>query len=56
MKKRLVIKDKFGIVTDYLPWLIIGLAILAILFVSIMLLREKGISFIDQIKDLFRGR
>lgn len=49
-------KNKKGIVTDYLPWLIIGLAILVIIFISIFVLKEKGTSFIDQIKNLFRGR
>lgn len=50
------IKTKKGIVTDYLPWLIIGLAVLAILFVAIFLLKDKGISYIDNIKNIFRGR
>jgi len=51
-----MIKGFKGIVTDYLPWLIIGLAVLAIIFVAIFLLKDKGISFIDQIKNIFRGR
>jgi len=45
-----------GIVTEYLPWLIIGLAVLAIIFVAIFLLKDSGVSFIDKIKNLFRGR
>jgi hypothetical protein len=49
-------ESKRGIVTDYLPWLIIGLAILVIVFISIMILKDKGIGFIDQIKNLFRSR
>ncbi len=56
MKKGFFLRGKRGIVTDYLPWLIIGLAILVIVFISIMLLKDKGTSFIDQIKNLFRGR
>ncbi len=47
---------KRGIVTEYLPWLIIGLAILAVLVITIFLLKEKGISLIDSIKNLFKGR
>ena len=49
MKKR-------GIVTEYLPWLLIALAVLAIMVITIFLLKEKGISVIDSIKNIFRGR
>lgn len=49
-------KKRRGIITDYLPWLLIGIAVLAIVLVSIFLLRKQGISLIDKIKDLFRGR
>jgi len=49
-------KNSRGIITEYLPWLIIGLAILAILVITIFLLKEKGISLIDSIKNLFKGR
>jgi hypothetical protein len=54
MNKRSV--KKKGIITDYLPWLIIGLAVLVIMMVAIFLLKEKGTSFIDYVKNLFRGR
>jgi len=47
MKKR-------GIITEYLPWLLIALAVLVIIMITIFVLREKGISLIDQIKNLFR--
>ena len=47
---------KRGIVTEYLPWLLIALAVLAIIVITIFLLKEKGISIIDSIKNLFRGR
>lgn len=47
-------KEKRGIVTDYLPWLIIGIAILVIILVSIFLLRGKGATMIEQIKNLFK--
>jgi len=47
---------KRGIISDYLPWMLIGLAILVILMISIFILKGKGFEFIDRIKDLFRGR
>ena len=47
--------NKKGIVTEYLPWIIIAVAILAIIMVTIFILKGKGISLIDQIKDLFKG-
>lgn len=49
MKKR-------GLVTEYLPWLIIGIAVLAIIMVTIFLLKEKGFSLVDKLNSLFRGR
>jgi len=49
MKKR-------GIITEYLPWILIALAILAILMISIFVLREKGVTVIEGIKNLFRFR
>ncbi len=48
MKKR-------GIITEYLPWILIAVAILVIIMIAIFLLRGKGISLIDQIKNLFKG-
>ncbi len=47
---------KKGIISSYLPWLLIAIAILAIIMITIFLLREKGFSLIDKIQDLFRGR
>ncbi len=52
MKK---VRLKKGIITEYLPWLIIGLAVLAIVMASIFIFKDAGVSFIDRIKDLFRG-
>jgi len=49
-------ESRKGIVSDYLPWLLIGLAILVILMIMIFLLKGKGIEFIEQIKNLFKGR
>ncbi len=49
-------KNKRGLVTEYLPWLLIGLAVLAIVMVTIFLLREEGSSLIESIKSIFKGR
>ena len=46
--------DKKGIVSEYLPWLLIALVVLVIVLISIFFLKEKGVSLIDQIKNLFR--
>ena len=45
--------DKKGIVSDYLPWILIAVAVLVILMITIFVLRERGVSLIDQIKNLF---
>jgi hypothetical protein len=45
---------KKGIVADYLPWIIIAVAILAIILIAISLMGDKGLSLIDKIKDLVR--
>ncbi len=45
---------KRGIVTEYLPWLLIALAVLAILMITIFLLKDKGFSLIDQIKNILK--
>ena len=50
-----ILMKKRGIASDYLPWLLIGIAVLAIVMITIFLLKDKGIGFIDQLKDLFRG-
>lgn len=49
MKKR-------GIVSDYLPWLLIAVAVLAIVLISIFFMRDAGFELIDRIKNLFSGR
>jgi|WetSurMetagenome_2_1015567.scaffolds.fasta_scaffold131024_2 hypothetical protein len=45
-----------GIVSEYLPWILIALAILAIILIAAFLMKGKGFEFIDQLKNLFRGR
>ena len=47
---------KDGVISEYLPWLLIAIAILAILMITIFILRGQGISLIDKIKGLFVGR
>jgi hypothetical protein len=47
---------KRGIVSDFLPWLLIAIAVLVIIMVGIFIMKGKGIEFIDRINDLFRGR
>ncbi len=44
---------KKGIVSDYLPWLLIAVAILVILMIAIFVLKNQGTSIIDKIKSLF---
>jgi len=48
--------EKRGIVTEYLPWILIALAVLVILTITIFVLKEKGISALDAIKNIFRGK
>jgi len=45
---------KKGVVSDYLPWILIAVAVLAIVMITLFLLRGKGISLLEQIKNLFR--
>ncbi len=52
MEKRL---NKKGVVADYLPWILIAVAILVILVIAIGILQSKGVSLIDQLKNLFMG-
>ncbi len=55
MKKKGKKKSKLGVISEYLPWLLIALIVLAILMVAIFVMKGKGFSFIDKIKELFRG-
>jgi hypothetical protein len=52
MKKRK--RDIRGIATEYLPWIIIAILVLVIVFFAIMKYSQQGTNFIDQIKNLFR--
>lgn len=46
--------NKKGIVSEALPWIIISISILAILMITIFILKGKGITVIDSLKDLFK--
>ena len=46
--------NKKAIVSEYLPWILIALAVLVIVMISVALLKEQGISLIDKIKSLIR--
>ncbi len=48
--------NKKGVISNYLPWILIAIAVLAIVMITIFLLKEKGFSLIDRIKDLLRFR
>ncbi len=47
-------KEKRGVIADYLPWILIAVAVLVILMITIFVLKGRGISLIDKIKDLLR--
>ncbi len=47
-------KDKKGIVSEYLPWILISLAVLVIIVLFFIILKDKGFSLIEKIKGLFR--
>ena len=49
-------KNKRGIISEYLPWIIIALAVLTILAISAFFLRGQGVNLIDKIKGMFVGR
>ncbi|MDA3836945.1 MAG: hypothetical protein PF542_04950 [Nanoarchaeota archaeon] len=48
--------NKKGIVSEALPWIIIAIAIMVILMFGIFIFRQKGVTVIDGVKDLFKGR
>jgi hypothetical protein len=46
---------KKGLVSEYLPWLLIALAVLILVMISIFFIKEGLWGVIDKIKNLFRG-
>jgi amino acid transporter len=47
-------KNIRGIVMDYLPWIIIAVLVLVIVFIAIFVIKGTGTSFLDKILNLFR--
>ena len=45
-------RSKRGIVADYLPWVLIAVAVLVILMIGIFIMKGQGVSFIDKIKNI----
>lgn len=50
MKK---VRNKRGIISEYLPWILIAVAVLVIVLLAIFVLKGKGTSIIEKIKSLF---
>ena len=48
--------NKRGIASEYLPWVLIAVAVLVILMITVFVLKGTGFSLIDKIKALFAGR
>ena len=48
-------KDKRGIVSEYLPWILIAVAVLVVLMLAIFYLKNNGNSFLGAFKNLFGG-
>lgn len=55
MKEKRKFLDKKGIVSEYLPWVLISIAVLVVLMVAIFVLKGKGLSALDSLKNLFGG-
>lgn len=48
-------KYKKGAVTDYLPWILIAVAIIVIASIAAWAMSDAGVNLIDKIKGLFGG-
>ncbi len=48
-------KGKRGIIPFYVIAILIAVAIIAIIMITIFVFKGKGVSLIDQVKDLFKG-
>jgi hypothetical protein len=48
MKKR-------GVVSEYLPWLLIAIAILVILVIAAIIFKEKSLFALEKIKNIFKS-
>ena len=49
-----MLKNRKGIISEALPWIIISISVLAILMITIFVLKGKGVTVIDSIKNLFK--
>jgi hypothetical protein len=47
---------KRGIVSEYLPWILISVAVLVIFMIAIFVMRGEGLVIVDKLKLLFKGR
>jgi len=50
------LRNRKGIVTEYLPWLLLAVIILVILLIGVFVMQGEGESLIDQIKNIFTFR
>jgi len=48
-------KNKKGVIADYIPWIIIAVIVLTLIMISIFYLKSQGFSLIDKLKSLGRG-
>lgn len=48
-------KGKRGIVSEYLPWILIAVAVLVVLMLAIFYMKGSGDSFLSAFKNLFGG-
>ncbi len=56
MKKRLkFFRFDRGIISEFLPWLLIAIAILVVLMITILIMKGTGFSLIDKIKGIVGG-
>jgi len=48
--------SKKGVISEYLPWVLIAVAVLVIIALAILVLGQDGASLIDKFLALVRGR
>jgi hypothetical protein len=46
--------SKKGVVSEYLPWLLIAIAILVILVIAAIIFKDKALLALQRIKNIFR--
>jgi len=47
-------KNKRAVISEYLPWVLIAVAILVLVVLSVFVLKQTGVSLIDKIKNILR--